>query len=153
MAFTNSMTLWIRIPSVSPNYCRHPVITRLYLASGISKKPAGFNDFLVLPGQGRYHNPLLKGPDDWQDANGGGKEYQGYVDDVITDQALNWLRNQDRQRPFSCVRNSKLPTNRLTIPKETVISWKASNCPIRITSWNGALLPPVAHTMAGRSKY
>lgn len=74
--------------------------TALFGKWHLKKKPAGFNDFLVLPGQGRYHNPLLKGPDDWQDANGGGKEYQGYVDDVITDQALNWLRNQDRQRPF-----------------------------------------------------
>ncbi|MCB0654758.1 MAG: sulfatase [Saprospiraceae bacterium] len=74
--------------------------TALFGKWHLKKKPAGFDDFLVLPGQGRYHNPLLKGPGNWQDANAGGVEYRGYVDDVITDQAIKWLEQHENDKPF-----------------------------------------------------
>ena len=45
----------------------------------LKKQPAGFDHFIVLPGQGRYHNPILKTADNWEDRNKGGKEYSGFL--------------------------------------------------------------------------
>ena len=35
----------------------------------LKKEPAGFDDYLVLPGQGIYNNPKLKSKDNWKDGN------------------------------------------------------------------------------------
>lgn len=63
-------------------------------------KPSGFDTFRVLPGQGRYHDPLFKGPDDWQDGDAGGTPIPGFSTDVITDLSLDWLKHRDPSRPF-----------------------------------------------------
>ena len=65
------------------------------------KGTQGFDYYNVLPGQGLYQNPLLKEKgQEWQDANKGGKQYQGFSTDVITDQALGWLQARDPDKPF-----------------------------------------------------
>jgi len=33
----------------------------------LKKEPTGFDYYMVLPGQGRYQNPILKTKDNWQD--------------------------------------------------------------------------------------
>ena len=66
----------------------------------LKKQPSGFDHFIVLPGQGRYHNPILKTKDNWEDRNKGGKEYQGFSSDVITDHSLKWLEERDPEKPF-----------------------------------------------------
>jgi arylsulfatase A-like enzyme len=66
----------------------------------LKKEPAGFDYYMVLPGQGRYHNPILKTVENWQDGDRGGVEYQGYVDDVITEQSIKWLKERDSDQPF-----------------------------------------------------
>jgi arylsulfatase A-like enzyme len=58
----------------------------------LRSEPQGFDYYNVLPGQGRYDDPVLKGRgDDWED---GGQVYEGYSADVITDQALAWLEGE-----------------------------------------------------------
>ena len=66
----------------------------------LKKEPTGFDYYLVLPGQGRYQNPILKTKDNWQDGNAGGKEYQGYSADVIADQSIAWLKSRNSDQPF-----------------------------------------------------
>ena len=66
----------------------------------LKKQPSGFDHFLVLPGQGKYHNPTLKSIDNWEDHSRGGKEYPGYSADVITDQSIAWLEERDPSQPF-----------------------------------------------------
>jgi len=63
-------------------------------------KPSGFDYFNVLPGQGRYHNPLLKSEEHWVDGHDGGVEYKGFSTDVIADQSIEWMKNRDKDRPF-----------------------------------------------------
>jgi len=58
----------------------------------LHNEPSGFDYYNVLPGQGRYHNPLLKEiGEEWKYHQKGGKVYPGYVTDVVTDVALEWL--------------------------------------------------------------
>ncbi len=74
--------------------------TALFGKWHLKTKPAGFDSFRVLPGQGRYRDPLLKGPDDWVDGNAGGTPVPGFAEDVITDLSLEWLAAGDDGRPF-----------------------------------------------------
>ena len=63
----------------------------------LKEKPNGFDHFLVLPGQGRYHDPILKNRADWQK---GGKVYEGFSADVIGDQSVTWLQHRSKEKPF-----------------------------------------------------
>ncbi|GHB77718.1 sulfatase family protein [Persicitalea jodogahamensis] len=66
----------------------------------LKKEPTGFDYYMVLPGQGRYQNPVLKTKDNWQDGNEGGKEYPGFSADVIADQSIAWLKSRNTDKPF-----------------------------------------------------
>ena len=65
--------------------------------------PTGFDHWQVLPGQGNYYNP------DFLDATGT-KRYTGYVTDITTDLAIEWLDNQrDDSKPFLLMCQHKAP--------------------------------------------
>jgi arylsulfatase A-like enzyme len=64
--------------------------------------PQGFDYWNILPGQGRYHDPILIGQN-------GKKVYKGYSTDVITDQGLDWLKRRDKDRPFLLLCHYKAP--------------------------------------------
>ncbi|MBN2137353.1 MAG: sulfatase [Sedimentisphaerales bacterium] len=64
--------------------------------------PTGFDYWNILPGQGRYYNPDMI-------EMGQQKNYTGYVTDIITDHALNWLKNRDTQKPFCLMHHHKAP--------------------------------------------
>ena len=66
----------------------------------LKKQPTGFDYFNVLPGQGRYHNPILKTKENWQDGNKGGVEHKGFSADVIGDLSVEWLTNRNKDEPF-----------------------------------------------------
>ena len=57
----------------------------------------------MLPGQGRYWNP------EFLDPQGRTVVRPGYVTDVITDLALEWLAGRDRSRPFCALVQHKAP--------------------------------------------
>ncbi|MFN2458451.1 MAG: sulfatase [Chitinophagaceae bacterium] len=65
--------------------------------------PTGFNYWKILPGQGFYYQPKLIS------MNGDTATYKGYATDVITDEALNWLRTADKQKPFLLLLHHKAP--------------------------------------------
>ncbi len=66
--------------------------------------PTGFDDWEVLPGQGRYYNPDFRiAPDDRHNR-------EGYVTDIITDMALDWLKGKrDDEKPFMMMLQHKAP--------------------------------------------
>ena len=69
----------------------------------LRSNPEGFDAWEVLPGQGHYYNPTFLTAD-------GRHDVEGYVTDVVTDKALNWLEN-DRQsdEPFMLMVQHKAP--------------------------------------------
>ncbi len=75
----------------------------------LDKQPEGFDYFNVLPGQGRYHNPILKTQENWLDGWKGenGTEYKGFSTDVITDLTIEHLRKRNKERPFLMFCNFK----------------------------------------------
>lgn len=70
----------------------------------LKTKPSGFDHYQVLPGQGRYHNPILKEEGNWDE---GGKEYQGFSADVIGDLSIDWLKQRDNDKPFMLMTHFK----------------------------------------------
>ncbi len=72
----------------------------------LKSDPTGFDQWSVLTRrgtQGTYYNPHMKSPE-------GMTEYTGYTTDIITDQALDWLKNQrDPEKPFMLMYQHKAP--------------------------------------------
>ncbi len=79
-------------------------------------QPTGFDDYCVLPGQGKYHNPKFKKKGDtWFDGKGKVKDrknalsIKGYVTDIVTDLSLEWLDKRDTDKPFFLMCHHKAP--------------------------------------------
>lgn len=68
----------------------------------LKSDPTGFDYWNILPGQGHYYNPNFI-------ENGKRKRIQGYVTDIITDKAINWLDKRDRSNPFCMMLQHKAP--------------------------------------------
>jgi arylsulfatase A-like enzyme len=80
--------------------------TAIYGKWHLSSDPSGFDAWEVLPGQGHYYNP------DFLTPNGKIREH-GYVTDIITDKALDWLDNKrDEAKPFMLMIQHKAPHRR-----------------------------------------
>ncbi len=73
----------------------------------LKEKPSGFDYFNILPGQGRYNNPILKNKENWEYGNKGGKEYRGFSSDVIMEESLKWLDQRDKEKPFMLMTHFK----------------------------------------------
>ena len=82
------------------------IFGKWHLGTGPRHCPTGFDDWAVVPGQGRYHNPefIFKGPD-----GGITRTIEGYVTDLITDMSLDWLRQRDPEKPFCLLCHHKAP--------------------------------------------
>ena len=69
----------------------------------LKSDPTGFDSWKILPGQGNYYNPTFK-------SNGGiKKQYKGYVTNLITDFALEELKQRDKSKPFALLYFHKAP--------------------------------------------
>lgn len=81
---------------------RTAFVGKWHLGHGPDHDPAGFDDWAVLPNQGKYVDPDLLEP-------GGKRMIPGYVTDVLTDWALDWLARQTKEQPFFLVCAHKAP--------------------------------------------
>ena len=68
----------------------------------LGSDPTGFDDWIVLPGQGRYHDPVFV-------TQQGRKTMTGYATDLITDLALERLERRPRDKPFCLLLHHKAP--------------------------------------------
>ena len=64
--------------------------------------PRGFDYSCILPGQGLYFDPDMI-------ENGERKQFKGYVTDIITDLALDYMGGLDKSEPFCLVYQHKGP--------------------------------------------
>lgn len=68
----------------------------------IASPPTGFDQTSILPGQGRYRDPIMI-------VNGGRAHFRGYVDDVVADQAIEMLQTRPKNKPFCMLCQFKAP--------------------------------------------
>lgn len=77
--------------------------TVLYGKYHMEGKPEGYDDWVVLPGQGLYYNPDFLTPK-------GKITVEGYCTDLVTDMAVEWLKEKrDPSRPFMLRVQHKAP--------------------------------------------
>jgi arylsulfatase A-like enzyme len=78
------------------------IVGKWHLGHGGVSDPCGFDHWEILPEHGQYHDPTFLTAD-------GEHQYSGYVTDIITDLALNWLDRRDPGRPFALLIQHKAP--------------------------------------------
>jgi len=102
-----------KIDNISPFDTTNVTFPKLFQDAGyqtamfgklhFGNNPKGVDEFMILPGQGRYYNPKFITKE-------GDTIIKGYVTDIITDQTLKWLeekRNPDK--PFLLMYFHKAP--------------------------------------------
>jgi len=72
--------------------------------------PVGFDYWNIVPGQGEYYNPDFI-------ENGVRKKVNGYITNITTDFAINWLDKRDKDKPFFMIYQQKAP-HRNWMPEE-----------------------------------
>jgi arylsulfatase A-like enzyme len=72
--------------------------------------PQGFDYWNIVPGQGDYYNPDFI-------ENGVRKRVPGYVTNITTDFAIDWLDRRDKSKPFFLMYQQKAP-HRNWMPEE-----------------------------------
>ncbi len=94
-------------------------------------KPEGFDYFNVLPGQGRYWDPILKTNANWRDGYDAekGTEYKGFSTDVITDLTIKHLKERDVNKPFLMFCNFKATHEPFDYPKRFEKLYKDEHIP------------------------
>lgn len=75
----------------------------------LETQPQGFSFWQILPGQGSYYNP------DFLTMDGSRKRVEGYVANVVENEAEDWLNNRDTTKPFCLVVGHK-NTHRTWMP-------------------------------------
>ena len=77
--------------------------TAIYGKSHLKGNPQGFDDWMVLPGQGLYYNPDFFTPE-------GKVRIDGHATDVVTDLAVDWLKKKrSDDKPFMLMVQHKAP--------------------------------------------
>jgi arylsulfatase A-like enzyme len=71
--------------------------------------PTGFDYWNILPDQGNYYNPKFK-------KDGKDTVYTGYVTDIITDMALDWIGKTKDEAPFFLMLHHKAPHRNVMPP-------------------------------------
>lgn len=69
------------------------MIGKWHLGNSEASNPQGFDYWNILPGQGDYYDPTMI-------EMGEEKVIPGYVTDIITDIAVDWLDQANRDEPF-----------------------------------------------------
>lgn len=80
----------------------------------LEAEPQGFDFWQVLIGQGHYYNPEFLVKDK------GKQKVEGYVTNITTDVAEDWLNKRDKSKPFCLVVGHKA-THRVWLPETHVL--------------------------------
>ena len=90
----------------------------------LKERPSSFDYYKVLPGQGKYFNPVFH-EGTLGDTKGNKVQMKGHSSDCITDSTLHWLKNiRDKEKPFFLKFHFKAPHDMFQYAKryETYLS-------------------------------
>ena len=94
----------------------------------LKSDPTGFDHWAVLTGAGglgTYYNPAFK-------TDKGTIQPTGYVTDIVTDMALEWMKKRDPARPFFLMYHHKAPHRTWEPGRTSSTSSRTSRSPNRI---------------------
>lgn len=113
----------------------------------MSCRPKGFDYFHILNDQGQYYNPTFASTGHY----GEYKQEMGYVTDLITDHAIDFMEHRDKNKPFCLLVHHKAP-HRIWMPSTKYASKYANvEFPLPKTFWDDyATRGSAAHTQKMR---
>ncbi len=94
--FNGEQNTWVKI--LQKNGYETSIVGKWHLKS----EPQGFDNYNILIGQGPYYNPRMVHNRDTID-------HIGYTTSIITDLALETLKNRDPEKPFAMLLHHKAP--------------------------------------------
>jgi len=68
----------------------------------LKTEPTGFDYYNILRGQGYYYNPIMI-------SRGDTTTHEGYATDIITDMAIDYINQRDKDKPFLLLYHHKAP--------------------------------------------
>ena len=95
----------------------------------LGSDPTGFDQWLILPGQGIYNDPVF------YDSTGS-RVMEGHVSDVITDQTIEFLKNRPKDKPFFIMSHHKAPHRPWDPPKRYEEAFAKKQIPEPPTLWD-----------------
>ncbi|MGQ1784559.1 sulfatase family protein [Saccharicrinis sp. GN24d3] len=102
----------------------------------LKKEPTGFDYYCVLPGQGRYWDPILKTKENWGDGHEGGIPYEGFSTDVIADMTIDWIEHRDQSKPFMAMCHFKATHEPYDYPKRFSHLYCNEEIPVPDSFWD-----------------
>ena len=102
----------------------------------LKSDPTGFDVWKILVDQGRYYNPVFID-------KGTKVQLEGYVTDVITDLAIDYLDGRDESKPFALLYQHKAP-HRNWMPHPRHFVDEARKYPLPDTFWDDYAGRPAA---------
>jgi arylsulfatase A-like enzyme len=116
----------------------------------LGTEPAGFDYYSVLPGQGRYVDPLLKeSGEEWKHRHEGGTEYEGFSTDVITDLSIEWMKDQrESGQPFCMMTHFKASHEPFSYPERHADLFTDTTLPEPPSLWED-----LSHRSPGSREY
>ncbi len=102
----NGVPVFNRFDGSQPTVAKHLQAAGYYTGMlgkwHLGSDPTGFDYWKILPGQGVYFDPAFIGPN-------GRETIKGYATDVITDLAIDFLKNRPKDKPFFLMCHHKAP--------------------------------------------
>nr|WP_299073376.1 sulfatase [uncultured Allomuricauda sp.] len=126
---------------------KHPTIAGVLQRGGYQTSVIGkwhlkqeptddFDYYCVLPGQGRYWDPIMKTKDNWKDYTEGGMPYKGFSTDVIADKTIDWIENRDTSKPFMAMCHFKATHEPFDYPERFSHLYRDGDIPIPDTFYD-----------------
>ena len=67
----------------------------------LKSQPQGFDYYSIFYDQGVYRDPLfINSSDPWPGNRNFGECIQGFSTDIVTEKAIEWMRNREERQPF-----------------------------------------------------
>ncbi|MBI5382951.1 MAG: sulfatase [Opitutae bacterium] len=102
----NGVPVFNRFDGAQPNVAKYLQAAGYYTGMlgkwHLGSRPTGFDQWSILPGQGAYFDPAFFTPE-------GRKVIKGYATDIITDLAIDFMKNRPADRPFFLMCHHKAP--------------------------------------------
>ncbi len=95
----------------------------------LGSDPTGFDYWNILPGQGRYIDPIFYNKE-------GSEVYPGYATDIITDLTIDVLKQRPKQKPFFMMSHHKAPHREWTPDEKHRRQFEGRDIPEAPTLWD-----------------
>jgi arylsulfatase A-like enzyme len=103
----------------------------------LGSDPTGFDRWIVLPGQGAYHNPQFLVP-------GGKLTIEGHCTEITGDLAIEWLKTRPQEKPFFLMVHHKAPHRAWEPDEKNRALFRDREIPEPDTLWDDYATRPTA---------